>query len=67
MGIGKSPLTPLCQRGVIPPLGKGRIGGILQMDVVTILRTLINPKTMSNSKGNDARFVIRFILFVLQA
>jgi len=24
----KSPLTPLCQRGVIPPFCKGRRGGI---------------------------------------
>ena len=49
MGIGKSPLAPLCQRGVIPPLGifslpkagKGRVGGILPIDVITILRILI--------------------------
>jgi hypothetical protein len=39
------------QRGVIPPLGvfslpeagKGRLGGILEIDVVTILRLLIIP------------------------
>jgi len=40
-GIGKSPLAPLCQRGVVPPLGKGRVGGILQTDVFIILRMLI--------------------------
>jgi hypothetical protein len=34
-------VAPLCQRGVIPPLGKGRTGGILKIDAVTILRTLI--------------------------
>jgi hypothetical protein len=27
MGIGKSPLAPLYQRGVIPPLEKGREEG----------------------------------------
>ncbi len=32
--IGKSPLAPLCQRGVIPPFSKGRLGGILQINVV---------------------------------
>jgi hypothetical protein len=26
----KSPLAPLFQRGVIPPFGKGRLGGIFQ-------------------------------------
>jgi len=45
MIIGKSPLPPLCQRGGLPPLGKGRLGGILQIDVVTILRLLITIRT----------------------
>jgi hypothetical protein len=25
--------APLCQRGVIPPFSKGRLGGILQINV----------------------------------
>ena len=40
----KSPLAPLCQRGVTPPFGifpllkagKGRVGGILSINVVII-------------------------------
>jgi hypothetical protein len=28
--IKKSPLAPVFQRGVIPPFGKGRAGGIFQ-------------------------------------
>ena len=47
----ESPLAPLCQRGVIPPfsmfslpkVGKGRLGGILQINVVIIMRLLITP------------------------
>jgi len=38
------------QRGVLPPLGKGRLGGILQIDVVTILRLLI---TRLDGKGDS--------------
>ena len=31
--IIKSPLPPLCQRGgLLPPFGKGRLGGILQLN-----------------------------------
>src|SRR4030043_2049023 len=36
--IGKSPLAPLCQRGVIPPFSKGRLGGILQINVVIVFQ-----------------------------
>jgi hypothetical protein len=39
------------QRGVIPPFGKGRWGGILQINVVIIVRLLINDDrypTLSN-------------------
>ncbi len=39
--IRKSPLAPLCQRGVIPPFSKGRLGGILQINVFIIMRPLI--------------------------
>jgi hypothetical protein len=39
--IRKSPLAPLYQRGVIPPFAKGRSGGILQINVFTIMRLLI--------------------------
>ena len=38
----KSPLTPLFQRGEIPPFDKGRSGGIYLKDVVTIMRPLIS-------------------------
>jgi len=34
--IGKSPLSPLCQRGVIPPFGKGRVGGILRKNATLL-------------------------------
>jgi hypothetical protein len=34
----KSPLAPLCQRGEMLPLGKGRSGGILKNNVHTIMR-----------------------------
>ncbi len=27
----KSPVAPLCQRGEMPPFGKGRLGGIFEM------------------------------------
>ena len=36
-------VAPLCQRGVIPPFGKGRLGGILQINVV-----IINYETANN-------------------
>jgi len=60
--MGKSPLSPLCQRGVIlgaslraeslrPPFGKGRGGGILQMDVVLITRPF-----MGRSKNGERIF-----------
>jgi len=39
--IRKSPLAPLYQRGVIPPFAKGRSGGILQINVFTIMRLFI--------------------------
>jgi len=29
------------KRGIIPPLGKGRLGGILQINVIIIMRPLI--------------------------
>jgi hypothetical protein len=45
MVIRKSPLAPLCQRGVIPPFGKGRLGGILQINAVVIMKLLINKLT----------------------
>ena len=35
-----TPLHP-SQEGIIPPFGKGRVGGILQNNVVIILRLLI--------------------------
>jgi len=39
----KSPLAPLCpKRGIIPPFGKGRIGGILQSNVVINFETVNN-------------------------
>jgi len=47
--IRKSPLTPLYQRGVIPPFGKGRSGGILEINVFTIMRPLITD--VSNKPG----------------
>jgi len=51
-GASRRQVPPLFQRGVLPPLGKaclrealrrrqGRLGGILQIDAVTILRLLI--------------------------
>ena len=33
-------VAPLCQRGVIPPFGKGRWGGILQINLVIIVTTV---------------------------
>jgi len=36
-----SPHPSLPKRGIIPPFGKGRSGGILQINVVTIIRLLI--------------------------
>jgi hypothetical protein len=39
--IRKSPLAPLCQRGVMPPFEKGRCGGILQINAFIIMRPLI--------------------------
>jgi hypothetical protein len=44
--MGESLLSPLCQRGVIPPFGKGRVGGILRMNVVIIMRLLIKHNSM---------------------
>ena len=41
ISVGKSPLAPLCQRGVIPPFEKGRLGGILQINALIIIRLLI--------------------------
>jgi hypothetical protein len=51
----KSPLAPLFQRGVIPPFGKGRCGGILQINVFIIMRPLITLQTnRRNRLGGDA-------------
>jgi len=47
--MGKSPLSPLCQRGVIPPFGKGRVGGILFMNGVIIMKLLISEVAYDNS------------------
>ena len=41
MAIKKSPLAPLFQRGVTPHLGKLKLGGILQPNIVIIMRLLI--------------------------
>jgi hypothetical protein len=38
------PCPSLPKRGIIPPFGKGRLGGILQMDLFIILRLLIRIK-----------------------
>ena len=35
-------VAPLCQRGVIPPFGKGRWGGIFRINVFVIMRLFIN-------------------------
>ena len=43
--IRKSPLAPLYQRGVIPPFGKGRLGGILQINVFTVMKPLIKEQS----------------------
>jgi hypothetical protein len=39
-----SPNPSLPKRGIIPPFGKGRAGGILLINVVFILRLLINTQ-----------------------
>jgi len=39
-----SPNPSLPKRGIIPPFGKGRGGGISLINVVFILRLLINTK-----------------------
>jgi len=45
----KSPLAPLCQRGVIPPFRKGRLGGIVQINAVIIMRLLIYQRERRKS------------------
>jgi hypothetical protein len=37
-----SPRPSFPKRGIVPPFGKGRSGGILQINVLIILRLLIN-------------------------
>ena len=39
--LGNLPLPLFAKEGYIPPFGKGRIGGILQINVFIILRLLI--------------------------
>jgi hypothetical protein len=40
----------LPKRGIIPPFGKGRLGGILQSDAVIIPRLSINENSI-NMRG----------------
>jgi hypothetical protein len=41
-----SPRPSLPKRGIIPPFGKGRLGGILKINVLTILRLFISNRSM---------------------
>jgi len=41
-------LSLFAKEGIIPPFGKGRIGGILQNNVVIILRLLIIHSELSS-------------------
>ena len=60
----KSPLAPLCQRGVIPPfsmfslpkVGKGRLEGILQINAVIIMRLLIKSLSSIGSAAPKIKF-----------
>jgi len=60
----ESPLAPLCQRGVIPPFsmfslpkaGKGRSGGILQINAVIIMRLLIKSLSSICSAAPKIKF-----------
>jgi hypothetical protein len=39
-----SPCPSLLKRGILPPFGKGREGGILSDDIFTVMRLLINGR-----------------------
>jgi len=40
-----SPYPSFPKRGIVPPFGKGRSGGILLINVAIIIRLLINHKS----------------------
>ncbi|MBI5755670.1 MAG: TatD family hydrolase [Nitrospirae bacterium] len=56
-----SPNPSFSKRGIIPPFGKGRLGGILQRNVVIILRLLIsgsdNAPVPHRGKRNESAYV----------
>lgn len=59
----KSPLGPLgcesyrlCQKGVIPLLRKGRLGGILQINAVMTMRLLIKSLLSTCSAALETKF-----------
>ena len=58
-GLIKSPLTPLFQRGEVPPFEKGRLGGISDGGITpSAYETLVSLSSQENMKNKEDVLII---------